>query len=581
MATPRATPFRNPHALTEDELRKCLEESDEEEDIFGQGSDTEEDYVEQFSEEDSEMSAEDESGSSEDDNERVVGRNVHAIKGKNGHRWSTLVPERRGRVRADNLVTHLPGPKGDGRNVTNIIEAWSLVINDEILEVLTRHTNEEIARKSVDRRNEQSYAKETSFLEIKAFIGLLYISGALRNSNCNVEELWSLDFGNGIFRATMSQQRFKFLASNLRFDDKNDRAERRATDKFAPIRQIWDIYIENCKRYYTPHEYCTIDEQLMSFRGHCPFRIYMASKPDKYGIKIVMLNDSRTFYMVNAIPYIGQVQCENNESVPTYYVRKLSEPIHHTNRNITMDSWFSSIPLANLLADQYHLTMTGTLRKNKREIPPSFLAKKEVGKSLFAFDDNKTLVSFSPKKNKNVLLISTLHHDDTVNQETQKPDMIHAYNSTKGGTDTFDQLCHSYTTARKTNRWPMRVFFGILDGSGINARILLTFAKPEIKQTRRTFLKDLGKELVMPFLRKRLEQITLRRTLRQSIMQILNEPPPPAPHPVDEGDVRRKVRCSFCDRNRDRKTNMFCSICRKSFCMEHRANICKFCENDM
>lgn len=85
------------------------------------------------------------------------------------------------------------------------------------------------------------------------------------------------------------------------------------TDAFALIRDIWDIFIQNTKSYYTPYEYCTSDEQLVGFRGNCRFRIYIASKPDKYGIKIIMLNVSKTFYMLNAIPYIGKINQKKNQ----------------------------------------------------------------------------------------------------------------------------------------------------------------------------------------------------------------------------------------------------------------------------
>ena len=75
----------------------------------------------------------------------------------------------------------------------------------------------------------------------------------------------------------------------------------------------------------------TIDEQLLSFRGRCIFKMYIPSKPDKYGLKIVSLNDSKTHCMINAIPYCGNVSGrDEGEAIPTYYVRKLSEPIHNT-----------------------------------------------------------------------------------------------------------------------------------------------------------------------------------------------------------------------------------------------------------
>lgn len=92
--------------------------------------------------------------------------------------------------------------------------------------------------------------------------------------------------------------------------------------KLAPIRELWDEFIANSCKYYIPHENCRIDQQLLFFRGRCPFRMYMPAKPDKYGMKIVRMNDLKTYYMFNEIPYIGEMETENLEAVPSYYVRK-------------------------------------------------------------------------------------------------------------------------------------------------------------------------------------------------------------------------------------------------------------------
>lgn len=50
----------------------------------------------------------------------------------------------------------------------------------------------------------------------------------------------------------------------------------------------------------------------------------MTSKLDKYGIKIMTMNDSKTSYMINAISYVEKVTTENSESVPAFHVQKLS-----------------------------------------------------------------------------------------------------------------------------------------------------------------------------------------------------------------------------------------------------------------
>lgn len=98
------------------------------------------------------------------------------------------------------------------------------------------------------------------------------------------------------FTDVLCQSFVFFLSKFLRFDNK---ANRNKEDKFSPIREIRDIFISNCTRYYTPHRDCTVNEQLLSFRGKWSFRVYIKSKPDKYGLKLLLLNDAYTAYMVS------------------------------------------------------------------------------------------------------------------------------------------------------------------------------------------------------------------------------------------------------------------------------------------
>lgn len=505
------------------------------------------------------------------------------IFGKNGHKWNTKPPNRIGRPVRDNIIVHLPGAKGQAKLVKTVLEAWKLLICPFIIGIVIEHTNEEIRRRTLFGSG-VSFASLTSEAEILALIGLLYAAGLMKSNHVNLSDLWSSDFGVDIFRATMSLRRFQFLSSCLRFDDKTTRPTRKETDKLAAIRDVWDCFIKNCKAYYSPHEYLTIDEQLVGFRGKCPFKVYIPQKPDKYGMKIVMINDAKTFYMINAEPYIGAVSKNKDESVPEYYVRKLSEPVHGTNRNVTMDNWFTSIPTANRMLQSHKLTILGTVRKNKREIPPNFITKKPVGTSKFAFDGSKTLVSYTPKKNKNVLMLSTMHRDDSIDAATGKPQMICDYNMTKGGTDTFDQLCHTYSVARATMRWPLRFWFAIMDQAGINSMVLFLIANPsvrtETKYPRRQFLKDLSRMMCTPFMEARLTIPTIQRGLKRRICDVLGIeflPQPTGGQNLQEVSKRR--RCGICPYSKDRKTRLVCRQCKQFYCSEHAAKLCENCES--
>lgn len=320
------------------------------------------------------------------------------ILGKDGHRWNCHAPDRRGRRSAENIVTHLPCVRGAASTARYAYQSWKLLLNEAMISEIFLRTNEEITKRKI--YNVNPTFRLTDEYELLNLFGLYYAAGVLKSSKLNLDDLWSPDFGMDLFRASMSKRRFQFLTSCLRFDDKSTRPERKQTDRFAPIRDIWEAFVSNSKSLYSPHEYLTLDEQLVSFRGRCSFRTYMPKKPDKYGMKIVMLNDAKTFYMLNAEPYVGPVKKRPDELVPEYYVRTMTEPVHQTGRNITYDNWFGTVPMADKMIKDYKLTTICTLKKNKAQIPPVCLSKREAGSSLFFFDGKKTLVSYTQKKKK-------------------------------------------------------------------------------------------------------------------------------------------------------------------------------------
>lgn len=76
--------------------------------------------------------------------------------------------------------------------------------------------------------------------ELRAYFGLLLFAGVFRSYGEETSELWDDGTGRAIFRATMSRDRFQKITRCLRFDNRADRNERRARDKLAPIRTVYD-----------------------------------------------------------------------------------------------------------------------------------------------------------------------------------------------------------------------------------------------------------------------------------------------------------------------------------------------------
>jgi hypothetical protein len=92
---------------------------------------------------------------------------------------------------------------------------------------IAEHTNDFI-RSVQDQFSDRSHCRETRLSEVRAFIGVLFISGTLRVNHTNHLDLWSdSGIGSELVRSVMSYQRFLFLCRCLRFDDRATRAARR------------------------------------------------------------------------------------------------------------------------------------------------------------------------------------------------------------------------------------------------------------------------------------------------------------------------------------------------------------------
>ena len=99
---------------------------------------------------------------------------------------------------------------------------------------------------------------------------------------------------------------------------------------------------------------------------------------------------------------------------------------------------------------------------------------------MFGFQQDCMIVSYCPKENKIFNILSTLHSEPKVDtsNEQRKPEVILTYNETKAGLDTMDQMTRTYSCKRKTRRWPLVVFYNVLDISAINAYVIWKALNP-------------------------------------------------------------------------------------------------------
>ena len=185
-----------------------------------------------------------------------------------------------------------------------------------------------------------------------------------------------------------------------------------------------------------------------------------------------------------------------------------------------MDNFFTSIPLArNLLTKG--LTLLGTLKSNKPDIPPEFQKdrRREVQSSLHGFNNKMVLCSYVPKKGRSVILLSTMHNKIHISERDRKPNIILDYYSTKGAVDTLDQCVHAYSSSRGTNRWLNKVLFNILDIAAFNGSIIFFQNQPDWNSSklskRRLYPLELSKELAYEHMNRRAQMMNMPVTVRR------------------------------------------------------------------
>ena len=117
----------------------------------------------------------------------------------------------------------------------------------------------------------------------------------------------------------------------------------------------------------------------------------------------------------------------------------------------------------------------GIIRANKRELAKLAKLKNDIlalYSSVIYRSSNATLSIYKSKPTKKVLLLSTKHISVKTEGDKNKPATMIFYDKTKFGVDVTDQRARKYTVKSCSQRWPLQIFFNILDLATINAWVL-------------------------------------------------------------------------------------------------------------
>lgn len=517
-----------------------------------------------------------------------------------------------GRQDRANVLTGPFGVAACAKSAKSKLESFHLFMNEKILNIILTQTNAKI-QKSLDKipddynKEKYPFLKVTNEIEIKALIGLMIYRGMYKLNTIQISKLFSQAYGPPLFGATISRNRFRFLISHFSFDDEETRDDRWKKDRFAAIREVFEIFNTACMSSLNPADYLSLDETLYSTRTQISFKQYNPSKPAKYGLLFKSINGARYPYTHVTAPYCGKPTDESGEyyvpgteNIVMSLVERLSSKVSLKGRNISFDRLYTSLSL-ELWLHSRNITSIGTMQINRRGIPSELKdvkSREPLSTEIYWQKDGPLSLSVytvsTSNGKKNVLLLSThkqllgLTKDDKKN----KPSMYKVYDFTKGGTDIVDQRMGFYTSKAKSRRWTMVAFSYILDMSRVNSSTIfaLNNNNDPLKVNSFEFGVDLAMDLVKPLINNRKQQ-GLPKQIQNKIALFTNvvEDPVAAEQDVEYGPkAPNRGRCHLCIksiqgenfkemRNHISSNKSICQKCGRHSCKAHLSSVCFDC----
>ena len=140
----------------------------------------------------------------------------------------------------------------------------------------------------------------------------------------------------------------------------------------------------------------------------------MPKKPDKFGIKFLMVVDTETKYLNNGFSYLGKDKARDTfVSLATHVMMKIMQLIFKRGFKVTCENVFTSLDLICVLRNKNVYSIDGTARQNRRKLPPSSKKKKQKLLESFLFTraqlDSTVLLTFYQCKM--VVLMRKIHSD--------------------------------------------------------------------------------------------------------------------------------------------------------------------------
>ena len=240
------------------------------------------------------------------------------------------------------------------------------------------------------------------------------------------------------------------------------------TNRLLLVNDVIEYVRKRCHDVYLPEMNLSLDEGLLGWKGRLSFKVYAPKKPTKYGIKIYMLCEAKTGYVLDYIVYRGESHTLKE------IVNTLLERFYFKGYRVYMDNFYNSVSLSEELYSK-GIHTTGTLRLFKGG-PPSVLQDlkdKKLDRDTLHYRRKGNTFVMCWYDQRLVPMISNIFGPETQKTkvirkdkkkgaqeyELNKPVAILNYNQYMQGVDLFDQKIGYYNICRRTVKWSKKMLF--------------------------------------------------------------------------------------------------------------------------
>jgi len=358
-------------------------------------------------------------------------------------------------------------------------DIFKTVFDEDLVQHIVDETNKfyhfVISNKEITVNSKLNRWTDTNVDEIYSFFAVCLLMSHVKKNK--IKEYWTTFFllSTPAFGSIMSQDRFLLLLRLLHFNDNKNQIK---GDRLYKITPIIETLRKKFKKIFKPSQKLCIDESIVEWKGRLSFKQFIPSKRHRFGIKLFVLCDCETGYLLDFIVYCGQqshIDTLDNLDVSGSVITTLMKQYYKKGHIVYMDNWYTSPTLLKHLSSK-KVGACGTVKANRKGMP-NLCKKLKRGECKLAITKKSKILACKWKDKRDVLMLSTIHKHQmkkiNKNDKLQiKPNCILDYNTNMGLVDKTDMMMSFNGTIRKSVRWYKKIFFHLLDIAILNSGII-------------------------------------------------------------------------------------------------------------